>query len=112
MSEPRQYTAEEIRDMLIEHIWELIEYWEKEERRETSRSKLEGLAFSILSMLDGATLELPAFALIADPHSEDKDYHIECGENWFPENDLKQINEPICFMLHEDFYREDLRKDK
>lgn len=111
MSEPRQYTAEEVRDMLISAIWENIEYWEHESRQSTVRDKLEGLAFSILSMLDGSQ-HLPGFVLITETHPSDKDYFKSQGKNWFPENDTSSLNEPLAFMLHEDFYSKRLRKDK
>lgn len=82
----REKTAVEVQQGFLEHIWDLIEYWEKENRAETSRDKLEGLAHSILAMLDGCSMGLPGFAVIPNPHPDDKRYYIENEEDWYPDN--------------------------
>lgn len=82
----REKTITEVQQDLIDHIWDLIEYWEKESRAKTPRDKLEGLAHSILSTLDGCSMNLPRFAIIPNPHPDDKQYYIENGEDWYPDN--------------------------
>lgn len=82
----REYTEEEIREKFIKHIWSIIRYWKNESRAQTIDEKMEGLAFSILVMLDGESGDMPKFVVSPDPHPDDKDYHIENGENYFPEN--------------------------
>ena len=111
---PRQYTAEEIRDQFINHMWDLVEYWDKHVKDQNMPidRRLQGLMHSVLTTLDGCSMDLPGFALVTTPHESDKDYHKDQGENWYPENDLEKMNEPVCFMLHEDFYSERLRRDK
>lgn len=82
----REKTETEVQQDLIEHIWGLIRYWERDNGAKSSRDKLEGLAHSILATLDGCSIELPGFAIIPNPHPDDKEYYIENGENWYPDN--------------------------
>lgn len=78
-------TEQEAKEKFIEHMSNLIDYWEKEDRAPTSRKKLEGLMFSILSTLDGEDTELPGYHLIPLTSSmEDKQYFEEQGENYYP----------------------------
>jgi len=95
----REYTTDEVRDKLIKHIIHLVDYWDGIEK-ETSKEKLEGLAFSILSMLDGSG-ELPAFIVAPCPHMDDKEYHQENGENWYAENHNSDVKGDIGGYLHE-----------
>jgi hypothetical protein len=102
--EPHEYTREETRQLFLEKIWTLVDYWDKEDRPKTKREALQGLAFSILSTLDGSGVGLPPFAVVPLPCSEDKAYHKENGEPWFP---LPQKNGPkndIGGCLHEHYY--------
>ena len=81
---PREYTPEEIRTKFINHIWTMINYWENESTTPNTKDKLEGLAHSMLAMLDGAQIGLPAFYVIPMAHPSDKDFHIKNGENYYP----------------------------
>jgi hypothetical protein len=104
MSEPREYTTEEVREMLLRHIWGLIHYWEHDSRTADLHGKMTGLAFSILSTLDGSSVEIPSFLVAPSPHPDDREYHKENGENWFPENHENEINCDIGGVLHEWFH--------
>lgn len=99
MTESRVYTKEEVLKKFLNHIWSLIDYWDAIEKQ-TSREKLEGLAFSILNIFDGTTMDLPAMDLILRPHPDDRKFCESHDENWY---------EPgMCFndtMLHEIFFR-------
>jgi hypothetical protein len=79
---PRAHTAEEGRDKVLELVASYVDYWDKEARVTTSKEKLEGLAFSIMVIFDGGT-GLPGFTVKANPHRDDKAYHIKNGENYF-----------------------------
>ena len=81
----QEYSTDEVMEQLIGHIYDLVEYWNKVPQQDT-KEKLAGLAFSILSTLDGSSLALPCFIVAPDPHPEDKQYHQSQGENWYPEN--------------------------
>lgn len=95
---PRPYTEEEAREAFLGHLRALIVSWESLPQK-TSREKLEGLAFSILSTLDGCS-RLPAMDLVLRPHETDEAYCRETGENWWLDGMV--INET---MLHEQFVR-------
>lgn len=94
MNEPRAYTTEEVRDKILSHMHNLVKFWAHESRVTDVEVKLDGLAFSILSMLDGCSINLPAFNLVPDPHPDDMEYHRENGDNWFEPT-------PLSFPLHE-----------
>lgn len=65
----------------------------------------EGVAFSILGLLDGVSVGIPGFALVPSPHPDDMQYHKDNGENWYPSEEVtKDIREDV--MLHEEFYKE------
>ena len=101
MMTPKEYSREEVREILLKKIKECIWYWEK--RDTSTKNKLSGLAFSILTVLDGDTLELPKFIVAPDPQPEDKDYCIRRYKNWFPENE-NDINCDLGGSLHEFFH--------
>lgn len=82
---PREMTPEECRTALLEQIAVNVRYWLHEPRAATVREKLNGLAFSILVIIDGESA-LPGFELIPSPHEDDKEYHRENGDNWWPDD--------------------------
>ena len=82
----REYTRDETRNALLDHIWTLIHFWRHETRATTDQERLEGLAFSILSTLDGENGDIPKFIVAPDPHPEDRPFRISSGEDYFPEN--------------------------
>ena len=84
MNNPRAYTQEEIEDKIYAHLEALASYWARESRVVDPYEKCMGMAHSMLSVLGGSTLNLPAFDLIPCPHPDDKCFHKENGENWFP----------------------------
>lgn len=102
---PREYTRDEVREMFIRRVHHLVEEWAVTESvygPYSIKDRLEGLAFSIFSTLDGSTLEFPAFAVIPDPYPEDKAFHQGEGRNWFPEFKTPCASD-IGRGLHEDF---------
>lgn len=80
----RELTPDEVQERFLEHVRAIVDYWEREARAPTVREKLDGLAFSILAAIDGSSV-LPRFVLAPDPHPEDRAYHEEQGEDWYPE---------------------------
>lgn len=97
----REYTADEVRRQFIQHIRVMIDYWDK--TNNSTRDKLEGVAFSILVALDGSAAALPSFIVAPLPHPDDKQYHISNGENYYPQNDESSVNCNISGSLHEVF---------
>ena len=106
----REYTTEEVREKFLKHVINLTTCWNGVKER-TCLEKLEGLAFSMLVLLDGGT-ELPGFIVAPAPHEDDKEYLKKQNENWFPENNKPSINCNIAGYLHElfpDLNREEKR---
>jgi hypothetical protein len=86
--EPRTFTPEETREILLQHIRSAIDFWDRcpidPMGPRTQKERLEGLAFSILALLDGkAGVVLPAFEICPVPHKGDNKYRKGKGENWF-----------------------------
>jgi len=95
----REKTVEEVREEFLEHIRGLVNYWDGVENY-TTKDKLQGLAFSILTTLDGCT-DLPSFIVAPLPHKDDKQYKIEEDENYYPENHNIDVKCDIAGDLHE-----------
>lgn len=98
MSQPKPYTPEEVRQILYNHLRDLCKYWANPKYGKSEQERMESLCFSILSMIDGATM-LPAIDMRLAPHPSDKAFLIKKGERWFKPKML--IND--CHM-HEEFY--------
>ena len=98
---PREYTHAEIRQQIYEHFRAMVNYWENESRQPGVHEKLEGLAFSLLAMIDGDTM-LPGFSLVPRTCKEDKEYYKSEGENWYPIT--KDLKNDICHgEMHSEF---------
>lgn len=95
----KEKTVEEIRNEFLNHIASLVEYWDKTGKNK--KDALEGLAFSIMSTLDGTSIGIPSFIVAPLPHSDDKQYHINNNEDFYPQNDEEKINGDIAGSLHE-----------
>lgn len=98
---PEQYTLEECRQRFLEHVWHMIDFWDKEGRGDTHH-KLEGLAFSILAAIDGSACAVPGFVLAPAPHPLDKLYNIKHGQKYYPKAPTVECD--IAGELHELFH--------
>lgn len=67
--------------------WQIVDYWEKESRTPELRGKMEGMMHSMLATLDGCSMDIPGFKIIPMTDESDKDFHIQFGENWYPQED-------------------------
>ena len=106
----QERTTDEVRTDFLKYVWGLIDYWSSESRRPDTKEKLECLAFSILSLIDGGYIGLPKFILAPDPHPDDKDYRISNNEYYYPENYTTNIKSDISGSLHELFDK--IKSDK
>lgn len=97
---PRAYTRDEMREMFIAHLRAIANHWADETRAATAKEKCEGVAFSILVMLDGGSGSMPSFDVTPRPHPDDKEFHRANGDNWWEP-------EEIGVALHEQFYRKE-----
>lgn len=100
--QPREVTEKELRAQFLEHIHYLVDGWDKSDR-ETTKEKLQGLAFSILVMLDGES-SLPGFIVAPCPHEDDKQHRIDNGMNYYATNHKTRVKCDIAGNLHNEFY--------
>lgn len=108
MTGARVYTADEVREMFLDHLRVVAKYWTTEGPATlTLQDRVEGAIFSTLTAIDGSAASLPSFALVVRPHQEDKSYHQNNNENWFPEPDYKALDAmcDIAGSLHDNFYK-------
>lgn len=98
----RAYTEEEVRMEFLNYIAGMAYYWAKQPGL-TDLEKCNGLAFSVLTLIDGGTF-MPSFDLIPCPHEEDKDFHIEEGENWYEPTVINNC------QLHELWHEVEIKK--
>jgi len=98
----REMTEEEMAGIIMDDIFDTIYFYEKQDQQDT-REKLEGLAFSILVLLDGGA-NLPRMIVAPDPESGDRQHYIQEGENWIPENQNVKVNCNLGGGLHEYFH--------
>ena len=81
---------------LMEHLWENIGYWDK--TKGNSRDKLEGLAFSFLTMIDGCD----GTGYNIKPLVTQLEDAFEFGDTSIYSDDIGYINRGI--ELHDEFY--------
>ncbi len=78
-----QYTQEEMNKMFILECLSLVDTWANVDDR-TTKGKLKGLLHSVLAMLDGEGVSMPAFMLIPYPHPDDKTFRQSMNEDYWP----------------------------
>lgn len=96
-----EYTTEEVRDLFLEQIASLVDHWINEDRAPKLKDKMNGLVHSILVIFDGKSSDMPAFIVAPMPHKNDKDYNINKGNEWFPENISSEVHCDIAGVLHD-----------
>jgi hypothetical protein len=100
---PKAIPAEDLRDEFLRCIRSYCKYWAEEKRTPEVEKKLEGLAFSILTLIDGHTDAMTAMDIVMRPHPSDKAFHVSQGEDWIKAGTV--INRDC--ILHELFYNKD-----
>lgn len=99
---PKPYTDDEVIDNFLVAVCHMVDYWETVPNPAHSRnSRVSGIAFSILAMLDGSNMGIPKFKVIPDPHPDDKDFQIKEGERWYRP---ASMGNDISGGLHELFH--------
>lgn len=94
---PRAYTQDETTALVLERVRQMAAEWANMPDK-TPKERCDGLAFSIMAMLDGETAGMPGMSVAMQPHPDDKAFRIEQGENWFePGTTLRN-------WLHELYY--------
>ncbi len=80
MSKP--ISQEEASERVMNHFAMMSAYWASLPDK-TSLERCNGLAFSILSMLDGCSMALPRIELVVRPHPDDQSFAQQNKEDWF-----------------------------
>ena len=99
----KEKSEDEIRNEFLSHVRHLVKYWGNLKDK-NCEEKLSGLAFSILSAIDGSSVNLCGFILAPCPHEDDKQYHIDKGDDYYPQNHESNVKCDIAGSLHELFY--------
>lgn len=99
MTAPREWTPEEVQRMFLDHVYNLVAYWKEQAAAGLADDPVDGVAFSILSTLDGES-SLPKFLVVADPHPEDREFRQREGSNWYRPVHLPYEGD-IAGTLHE-----------
>lgn len=100
-TEPRELTAEEIRAEFLATIADMSVYWARQGG--TPQEIADHVAYGILRMIDEGHGVVPAFALIPDPHPENRAFDEERGANWYPEMKLDDDAVDITGYLYYQF---------
>jgi hypothetical protein len=95
----REFTVEEIRDEFLNHLVVLVDYWYDLDK--PKRESMEGLLFSVLATLDGVSGFMPGYIVAPSTHEDDKQYHIDNGSNYYPQNHESDVKADIGGSLHE-----------
>lgn len=99
----RELREEEVQELFLNHVRALVKYW-GEGLDEKAQDKLSGLAFSILTAIDGCAGDLPGFILAPLCSESDIEFYKESNMDYYPISP-KNINCDIAGTLHEKFYK-------
>ena len=104
----REYTKEEMREKFLKNIESIVRYWSDvnlNPKRDNIKYRCEGVGFSIMGLLDGCNCGMPSMLLIPYPHPDDKQFHIENNENYYPEPTQEMLEADIGGGLHEELFK-------
>ena len=93
-----EITKENARKNFLTSIRRIATYWASLPNK-TPNEKCNGVAFSILSLMDGCS-NMPSMDIILRPHPDDMEYLSENGKDWYL--DGMCINDDT--LLHEFYY--------
>lgn len=94
---PRAYTSDELRETFLHEVRTIVKIWADPKIERDLKGRCSGVAFSILALLDGCSVDIPSIDLVFQPHEDDKEYYTAQGSNWI---------EPgtVVTDLHDNFY--------
>lgn len=104
VNDPHEYTEDEVRELFLKQVWAMTNFWATQVPEQSAKERIEGVAFSIMSLLDGCSAAMGGFIVAPCPHPEDKAYLQSNSENWYPENHESDVNCDISGSLHELFH--------
>lgn len=101
---PRALTEDEVRDLFLNAVAGIANYWATTNLEDGSaKSRCQGVAFSILALLDGSNIGLPGMKVIPNPAAEDEEYLKNEGKNWFPDD--VDIGGGLHELIHSHFQK-------
>ena len=98
----KKLNEQEVQERFLNHVRFMVEYW-GEGLDEVAKSKLSGLAFSILSAIDGCSSDLPPFILAPLCTKEDVKFYKEQDMDYYPISPKVECD--IAATLHENFHK-------
>ena len=100
----RETTKDEARKEFLNAVKDIADCWVHSEGT-TVDEKCNGVAFSILVLLDGCNVNVPVFSVIPVPHSSDKEYSIQKGENYYADvsDEIYKMGIGAGVELHDEF---------
>ena len=104
---PHELMRDETRNIFLNGVIALIDFWKNIPGIPVER-RIEGMALSVLSTLDGEDMSLPAFRVSPDPEPEDAQWLRAHGMNWYsPEVDISgSLHELLIARLRDERRRE------
>ena len=99
---PRAKTKDEVVDEFIKTCKGIAKHWATTKTKD-SLDMCNGVVFSILSLIDGCDMALPAMNLSLQPHESDKEFLEGEGENWYEQG--MEFNSDT--VLHELYFKGD-----
>jgi hypothetical protein len=95
MRKPRCKTKKEAREEFLEKVRSYVETW-SDMPLKTPKEICNGLALTILALLDGCDPDFPNCDIVLKPHRDSKRFHKSRGEDWFESgmviNDADEIH--------------------
>ena len=109
MGSPRPYTAEELRSQFLGQVHSIVAYWA---RQDVSRREIaDGVAFSLLSLLDGDSPGMPPCDLVCRPHATAQAFLEEEGESWIRDGTLLNGEVALHVLYSKKLYHKGGRDD-
>lgn len=96
----REIANDEAREKFLERVRYIAAYWQQA-HKVTLKEATEGVAFSILVLLDGGSAEMPAYKVIPSPHPDDRAFQESEGKDYYP---TPALENNIAGQLHERFF--------
>jgi hypothetical protein len=103
ISHRNAYTTDEIRQNFLREIRRKVKYWAAVDDKNTNE-RLDGLAFSILSMLDGGVDNIPPFIVTPISSEEKRIDAIQNGQKYYVGTNSNMVTNDIAGILHEQYY--------
>lgn len=95
MAEPRAMTPDEVRQRFLAQVRDAVRYWEARPGL-SAHDRCEGVAHTVLAILDGSMEGLPSADIVFRPRPEDKPYLQGEGENWIEDGTVINADERLA----------------